>query len=45
MIKSMCMIRNGKYVYWTEKGSRCESSEPIQNIELEQLEEYESWSS
>jgi hypothetical protein len=36
------MIRNGKYVYWTEKGSRVKSPEPMLDIELQQLEKYES---
>ena len=43
MTKFMCMIRNGKYVYWTENGSRIESPEPMRDVDLEQLEDYESW--
>ena len=41
----MCMIREGKYVYGTEKGSRVESPEPMTEMDIQQLEEYESWSS
>ncbi len=38
------MIRNGKYVYWTKKGWRVESPEPMRDIDLEQIEDYPSWS-
>jgi hypothetical protein len=34
------MIREGKYVYGTEKGSRVESPEPMRDIDIEQLENY-----
>ena len=34
------MIRNGKYVYWTKKGWRVESPEPMRDIDLEQIEDY-----
>jgi hypothetical protein len=40
MTKFMCMIRNGKFIYWTEKGSRVESPEPMRDIDLEQIECY-----
>tara|TARA_B110000495_G_scaffold174411_1_gene164484 strand:+ start:67 stop:204 length:138 start_codon:yes stop_codon:yes gene_type:complete len=43
MIKSMCFTSEGKYVYWTFKGSRVESPEPMTEMDIQQLEEYESW--
>ena len=36
----MCFIREGKYVYWTDKGCRVESPEPMRDIDIEQLENY-----
>lgn len=30
----------GKYVYWTHKGSRVESHEPMTEMDIQQLEEY-----
>jgi hypothetical protein len=47
MIKLMCFMCNGKYgketfVYWTFKGSRVESPEPMRDMDIQQLEEYES---
>ena len=40
MTKVMHMIKDGKYVHWTEEGSRVESSKPLRDIDLEQLECY-----
>ena len=40
MTKFMCMIRNGKFIYWTDKFSRIESPEPMRDIDLEQIECY-----
>jgi uncharacterized protein YfaT (DUF1175 family) len=37
------MIRNGKFIYWTDKFSRIESPEPMRDIDLEQLMTYPSW--
>jgi hypothetical protein len=40
MTKVIRMIKDGKYVHWTEEGSRVESSKPLREIDLEQLECY-----
>ena len=43
MTKFMCMIRDGKFIYWTDDGWRIESPEPMRDIDLEQLMTYPSW--
>lgn len=37
MTKFMCMIRNGKFIYWTQEGGRVESTELMRDIDLEQI--------
>ena len=43
MIKSMCFKSKGKYVYWTFNGGRVESPDPMRDMDIEQLVNYNTY--